>query len=86
MPLGAIAFTLADKLKVGLQQLMAGSRNFRVSTISRSDLMALTPEAAQVSASLHHGRLQRRSREHHHLLIRVHRTGQTRTPRCGEPC
>jgi hypothetical protein len=50
LPLGAIAFyTFADKLKVGLQQLMAGSRNFRVSTISRQDLMALTPEAAQVS-------------------------------------
>ena len=50
LPLGAVAFyTLADKLKVGLQQLMAGSRNFRVSTISRRDLMALTPEAAQVS-------------------------------------
>jgi hypothetical protein len=28
---------------------MAGSRNFKVSTISRDDLMALTPEAAQVS-------------------------------------
>ena len=50
LPLGAIAFyTLADKLKVGLQQLMAGSRNFKVSTISREDLMSLTPEAAQVS-------------------------------------
>jgi glutamate synthase domain-containing protein 2 len=50
LPLGAIAFyTLVDKLKVGLQHLMAGSRNFRLSTISRDDLMALTPEAAQVS-------------------------------------
>jgi len=28
---------------------MAGSRNFKVSTISREDLMALTPEAAEVS-------------------------------------
>ncbi len=28
---------------------MAGSRNFKVSTISRDDLLALTPEAAQVS-------------------------------------
>jgi len=25
---------------VGLQQLMAGNRNFKISTISRSDLMA----------------------------------------------
>jgi glutamate synthase domain-containing protein 2 len=50
MPLGAVAlFTFADKLKVGLQQLMAGSRNFNVSAISRADLVALTPEAAQVS-------------------------------------
>jgi glutamate synthase domain-containing protein 2 len=50
MPLGAIGlYTFADKLKVGLQQLMAGSRNFNTSTISRDDLMALTPEAAQVS-------------------------------------
>jgi glutamate synthase domain-containing protein 2 len=50
MPLGAIGlYTFIDKLRVGLQQLMAGSRNFRISTISRDDLMALTPEAAQVS-------------------------------------
>ena len=32
-----------------LQQLMAGSRNFKVSTISRKDLMSLTEEAARVS-------------------------------------
>jgi len=50
MPLGAIGiYTFTDKLRVGLQQLMAGTRNFRVSTISRKDLMALTEEAAQVS-------------------------------------
>jgi hypothetical protein len=50
MPLGAIGFfSYADKLKIGLQQLMAGSRNFRISTISRKDLMALTKEAAKVS-------------------------------------
>jgi len=50
MPLGAIGiYTFVDKLKVGLQQLMAGSRNFRVSTISRNDLMALTEDAAKVS-------------------------------------
>jgi len=28
---------------------MAGSRNFRLSTISRNDLMALTEEAAKIS-------------------------------------
>lgn len=50
MPLGAIAlYTFVDKLKVGLQQLMAGNRNFKVSSISRRDLMALTEEAAKVS-------------------------------------
>lgn len=50
LPLGAIGFySFANKLRVGLQQLMAGSRNFRVSTISRNDLMALTEEAAKVS-------------------------------------
>jgi glutamate synthase domain-containing protein 2 len=50
MPSGAIGiFTFCDKIKVGLQQFMAGSRNFAISTISRDDLMALTPEAAQVS-------------------------------------
>jgi len=50
LPLGAIGvYTFCDKLKTGLTQLMAGSRNFRVSTISRSDLMALTEEAAKVS-------------------------------------
>lgn len=50
LPLGAIGlYTFTDKLKVGLQQIMAGSRNFRVSTISRNDLMALTEEAAKIS-------------------------------------
>ncbi len=50
MPLGAIGlYTFVDKLKVGLQQLMCGSRNMRVDTISRDDIMCLTPEAAQLS-------------------------------------
>jgi len=50
MPLGAIGlYTFVDKLRVGLQQLMAGSRNFTISTIGRDDVMALTTEAAQVS-------------------------------------
>jgi len=47
---GAVGvYSFAQKIKVGLQQLMAGSRNFRLSTISRTDLMSLTEEAAQVS-------------------------------------
>lgn len=50
MPLGAIGwYTYIDKLRVGLQQLMAGSRNFSLKTISRRDLMALTREAAEVT-------------------------------------
>lgn len=50
IPLGAIGmYTFSQKFKVGLQQLMAGSRNFRLSAISRKDLMALTEEAARIS-------------------------------------
>ncbi len=50
IPLGAMAiYTYGQKFKTGLQQLMAGSRNFRLSTISRDDLMALTEDAAKVS-------------------------------------
>lgn len=50
MPLGAVGvYTVSQKIKVGLQQLMAGSRNFRLSTVSCGDLMALTEEAAKIS-------------------------------------
>ncbi len=50
IPLGAIGiYSFAQKIRVGLQQLMAGSRNFRVSSISRRDLMSLTEDAASVS-------------------------------------
>lgn len=50
MPLGAIGlYTYVDKLQVGLQQIMAGSRNMSLSVISRDDLFALTEEAAKVS-------------------------------------
>jgi len=50
IPLGAIAiYTFADKLQVGLQQLMSGSRNMKLSTIGRADLMALTREASDIS-------------------------------------
>jgi len=48
--LGAMGiYTYAQKFKIGLQQIMAGSRNFSVSSISRSDVMALTEEASRVS-------------------------------------
>jgi glutamate synthase domain-containing protein 2 len=50
IPLGAVAlYTYCQKFKTGLQQLMAGSRNFKISTISRKDLMTLSEEAAFVS-------------------------------------
>jgi glutamate synthase domain-containing protein 2 len=50
IPLGALGiFTFVQKMQIGLQQLMAGSRNFSLSTVSRDDLMALTEEAAKVS-------------------------------------
>jgi glutamate synthase domain-containing protein 2 len=50
IPLGAVGiYTYCQKFKVGLQQLMAGSRNFKLSTISRRDLMALTEEASKIS-------------------------------------
>ncbi|WP_045214789.1 glutamate synthase-related protein [Desulfonatronovibrio magnus] len=41
IPYGAIAFwTMADKLKAGLQQFLAGTRKFTLSEISRNDLAA----------------------------------------------
>lgn len=50
IPLGAIGlFSYADKLKVGLQQLMAGARCFSVPAISRRDLMSLTEECTKVT-------------------------------------
>lgn len=50
IPLGAVGvYTFCQRIKVGLQQLMAGSRNFRVDTISRSDLMCLTKDCTEVT-------------------------------------
>jgi glutamate synthase domain-containing protein 2 len=50
IPLGAVGlYTYGQKFKTGLQQLMAGSRNFSLCTMGRQDLMALTEEAAMVS-------------------------------------
>ncbi len=49
-PLGAVGFySAAEKLRVGLQQLMAGARKWRVDLMSRKDLAALTEEAAKVT-------------------------------------
>jgi hypothetical protein len=41
--------TYSDKIRVGLQQLMSGNRNMKLSTLSRNDLTALTLEAAEIS-------------------------------------
>jgi glutamate synthase domain-containing protein 2 len=50
IPLGAVGiYTFCQKIKIGLQQLMAGSRNFNLPAISRKDIMALTEEAAKIS-------------------------------------
>jgi hypothetical protein len=50
IPLGAIGiYSYANKLQVGLQQLMAGARCFNLAAISRKDLMSLTEECAKVT-------------------------------------
>jgi glutamate synthase domain-containing protein 2 len=50
IPLGAIGiYSYADKIKVGLQQLMAGARRFNIGVIKRRDLMSLTDECAKVT-------------------------------------
>ena len=50
IPLGAIGiYSYADKLKVGLQQFMAGSRCFSIPAISRNELMSLTRECEEVT-------------------------------------
>jgi glutamate synthase domain-containing protein 2 len=50
IPLGAIGiYSAAEKVRVGLQQLMAGARKFRTHLIARNDLACLTEEAARVT-------------------------------------
>ncbi len=50
LPLGAIGiYTFSQKIRVGLQQLMAGSRNFSLDQVGRKDVFTLTPEASEVS-------------------------------------
>ncbi|MCX7715891.1 MAG: FMN-binding glutamate synthase family protein, partial [Endomicrobia bacterium] len=47
---GAIAvYTLADKLKAGLQQLMAGVRKFSIPSISREDLFSANHETEEIT-------------------------------------
>ncbi|MDD5557630.1 MAG: glutamate synthase-related protein [bacterium] len=42
-------YTYFDRLKVGLQQLVAGCRKFRLNLIDRGDLASLTPLAREVT-------------------------------------
>ena len=50
LPLGAVGiFSAIDKLKVGLQQLMAGARSWEVKYINRKDLCSLTEECSKVT-------------------------------------
>ncbi len=50
LPPGAIGiYSYIDRLRQGLQQLMAGERKFALKYIDRGDLVALTREAADVS-------------------------------------
>ena len=49
-PLGAIGiYSAAEKIRVGLQQLMAGARKWRVDLIARKDLASLTEEANKIT-------------------------------------
>jgi glutamate synthase domain-containing protein 2 len=50
IPAGSIGmYSYIDRLKQGLQQLMAGARKFALKHIERNDLVALTKDAADVS-------------------------------------
>jgi hypothetical protein len=50
IPLGAVGiYTFVDKLRTGLTQLMAGARSFRLDTVNRTDIIALTEDATKVS-------------------------------------
>ncbi len=50
IPTGAIGvYTYTHRLAQGLQQLMCGNRKFKLDTITRDDIAALTQEAAQIS-------------------------------------
>lgn len=50
IPLGAIGiYSYSEKIRVGLQQLMAGARCFNTVSITRRELMSLTEECAKIS-------------------------------------
>ncbi|ABO51313.1 glutamate synthase (NADPH) GltB2 subunit [Desulforamulus reducens MI-1] len=50
LPVGAIGvYSYFERLSQGLRQFMCGARKFGLDYITREDLVALTPEAAQIS-------------------------------------
>jgi glutamate synthase domain-containing protein 2 len=50
LPPGAIGmYSYIDRLRQGMQQLMAGARKFALEYITRDDLVALTREASEIS-------------------------------------
>jgi glutamate synthase domain-containing protein 2 len=50
IPLGAIGiYSYSEKIRVGLQQLMAGARCFSLPAITRQELMSLSEECAKVT-------------------------------------
>jgi len=50
IPLGAIGiYSYSQKIRIGLQQLMAGARCFNIDSITRNELMSLTEECARVT-------------------------------------
>ena len=50
IPLGAIGvYSYCDRIRVGLQQIMAGARCFSLSAITRREVMSLTKECAKVT-------------------------------------
>jgi len=50
MPLGAVGiYSFSEKIRIGLQQLMAGARCFSVPAITRHQLMSLTEECTKVT-------------------------------------
>jgi len=50
LPTGALGlYTYYERLAQGLRQLMAGTRKFSLEYLSRDDIAALTPAAADIS-------------------------------------
>ena len=42
-------YTYYERIRVGIQQLIAGMRKFKLDLVDRNDLMALSPLAAEVT-------------------------------------